>query len=142
MQGLVLSADATPEAGSAPSGLGGFQETNQLPLFSAITRYQAHVSRPDRIAELTHRAFTIAMAERGPVQVNIPRDHFFGEFDATIAPSHRVERGAGGAKSLDRAADLLAEAKFPVLLFGGGVIMGQGSKQARDLAEFLEVPVL
>ena len=132
----------TPEAGSATSGLGGFQETNQLPIFSDITRYQAHVSRPDRIAELTHRAFTIAMAERGPVQVNIPRDHFFGEFDATIAPAQRVERGAGGAKSLDRAADLLAEAKFPVLLFGGGVIMGQGSKEARDLAEFLEVPVV
>ena len=132
----------TPEAGSATAGLGGFQETNQLPIFSDITRYQAHVSRPDRIAELTHRAFTIAMAERGPVQVNIPRDHFFGEFDATIAPAQRVERGAGGAKSLDRAADLLAEAQFPVLLFGGGVIMGQGSKEARDLAEFLEVPVV
>jgi len=132
----------TPEAGSATAGLGGFQETNQLPIFSDITRYQAHVSRPDRIAELTHRAFTIAMAERGPVQVNIPRDHFFGEIDAAIAPAQRIERGAGGAKSLDEAADLLADAKFPVLLFGGGVVMGQGSKQARDLAEFLEAPVV
>ena len=35
-----------------------------MPIFSKITRFQAHVSRPDRIAELTHRAFTIAMAER------------------------------------------------------------------------------
>ena len=36
-------------------GLGGFQETEQLPIFSKITKYQAHVSRADRIAELTSR---------------------------------------------------------------------------------------
>jgi len=63
----------TPETGSTTMGLGGFQETNQMPIFSDITKLQLHVSRPDRIAELTHRAFTIAMAERGPVQLNILR---------------------------------------------------------------------
>ena len=132
----------TPEAGSATAGLGGFQETNQLPIFSEITRYQAHVSRPDRIAELTHRAFTIAMAERGPVQINIPRDHFYGELDARIDPAQRIERGAGGQESLDEAARLLAEARFPVLLIGGGVVMSDGGEPARALAEFLQAPVV
>src|SRR3954452_19781314 len=51
----------TPETGSATMGLGGFQETEQLPIFSKITKYQAHVSRPDRIAELTNRAFHMAL---------------------------------------------------------------------------------
>jgi sulfoacetaldehyde acetyltransferase len=132
----------TPEAGSGTAGLGGFQETNQLPIFSEITRYQAHVSRPDRIAELTHRAFTIAMAERGPVQINIPRDHFYGELDARIAPAQRIERAAGGRESLDEAARLLAEARFPVLLVGGGVVMSDGGESARALAEFLQAPVV
>jgi sulfoacetaldehyde acetyltransferase len=132
----------TPEAGSRTAGLGGFQETNQLPIFSEITRYQAQVSRPDRIAELTHRAFTIAMAERGPVQINIPRDHFYGELDARIAPAQRIERGAGGTQSLDEAARVLAEARFPVLLVGGGVVMSEGGEQARALAEFLQAPVV
>jgi sulfoacetaldehyde acetyltransferase len=132
----------TPEAGSGTAGLGGFQETNQIPIFSEITRYQAQVSRPDRIAELTHRAFTIAMAERGPVQINIPRDHFYGELDARIAPAQRIERGAGGQESLDEAARLLAEARFPVLLMGGGVVMSDGGEPARALAEFLQAPVV
>jgi sulfoacetaldehyde acetyltransferase len=132
----------TPEAGSATAGLGGFQETDQLPIFSKITRYQAQVTRPDRIAELTHRAFTIAMAERGPVQINIPRDHFYGELDARIAPPQRIERGAGGAHSLDEAARLLAEARFPVLLVGGGVVMSEGGLEARALAELLQLPVV
>ena len=40
----------TPETGSMTIGLGGFQETEQLPIFSKITKYQAHVNRPERIA--------------------------------------------------------------------------------------------
>lgn len=132
----------TPEAGSATAGLGGFQETNQLPIFSDITQYQAHVSRPDRIAELTHRAFTIAMAERGPVQINIPRDHFFGEIDVKIAAPQKIERGPGGGRSLDEAARALAGAEFPVILSGGGVIMAGGVEQTRALAEFLQAPVV
>src|SRR5271154_628754 len=87
----------TPETGSATMGLGGFQETEQLPIFSKITRYQAHVSRQDRIAELTGRCFDLALAERGPAQLNIPRDMFYGEFDAHIPKPIRIERAAGGA---------------------------------------------
>jgi len=132
----------TPETGSNTMGLGGFQETNQMPIFSGITRLQLHVSRPDRIAELTHRAFTIAMAERGPVQLNIPRDHFYGEFDAQIAAAQRVERGPGGAESLSRAAEILAAAEFPVILVGGGVIMSGAVDQARALAEYMQAPVV
>lgn len=132
----------TPETGSNTMGLGGFQETNQLPIFSDITKYQAHVSRPDRIAELTHRAFTIAMAERGPVQINVPRDQFYGEFEATIAPSQRIERGPGGAESLARAVEILASADFPVLLMGGGVIMADAGEPTRELAEYLGAPVV
>jgi sulfoacetaldehyde acetyltransferase len=132
----------TPETGSATMGLGGFQETNQLPVFSEITRYQAHVSRPDRIAELTHRAFTIAMAERGPVQINIPRDHFYGEIDASIAPAQKIARGPGDAESLEEAARVLAGAQFPVILVGGGVVMSGGGGEARALAEYLQAPVV
>src|ERR671934_1681307 len=61
----------TPETGSGTMGLGGFQETEQLPIFSKITKYQAHVARQDRIAELTGRAFDRAMLEMGPTQLNI-----------------------------------------------------------------------
>jgi sulfoacetaldehyde acetyltransferase len=132
----------TPEAGSNTIGLGGFQETDQLPIFSRITRYQAHVVRPDRIAELTHRAFTIALAERGPVQINVPRDHFYGEFDARIAPAQRIGHGPGDPASLERAAELLAAASHPVLLVGGGVVMGDANESARALAEYLQVPVV
>ena len=132
----------TPEAGSLTAGLGGFQETDQLPIFSKITKYQVHVNSPARIAELTHRAMTIALHERGPVQINVPRDYFYGEIDASIAPPQPLERSAGGADSLDKAATILNDAKFPVIIAGGGVVIADGVTPLTALAEHLSCPVV
>ena len=132
----------TPEAGSLTAGLGGFQETDQLPIFSKITKYQVHVNSPARIAELTHRAMTIALHERGPVQINVPRDYFYGEIDASIARPQPLERSAGGADSLDKAAAILIDAKFPVIIAGGGVVIADGVTPLTALAEHLSCPVV
>jgi len=132
----------TPEAGSMGTGLGGFQETDQLPIFSKITKYQAHVSHPERIAELTDRALTIALHERGPTQINIPRNNFYGDIDIEIPAVRSLERPAGGAESLEAAADLLARARFPVILAGGGSVMSGGQAETVRLAEFLSAPVV
>src|SRR5205085_12598461 len=109
----------TPETGSSGMGLGGFQETEQLPIFSKITKYQAHVYKHPRMAELTARSFDMAMRERGPAQLNIPRDNFYGEADYEIAQPRKVTGGPGSNESLDEAADLLAQAKVPVIVPGG-----------------------
>ncbi len=132
----------TPETGSGTIGLGGFQETEQLPIFSKITKYQAHVNGPGRMAELTGRCFDMAMAERGPTQLNIPRDHFYGDVDVDIPEPQIIERGAGGSSALDDAARILAEAEFPVILSGGGVIMDDAVDSCMELAEYLSAPVV
>jgi sulfoacetaldehyde acetyltransferase len=132
----------TPETGSATIGLGGFQETEQLPIFSKITKYQAHVSKHPRMAELTGRCFDVAMSERGPVQLNIPRDNFYGEADYDIPRPKKIARGPGSEESLDEAADLLSRAKFPVIVSGGGVIFSNGVKECIALAEQLDAPVV
>jgi sulfoacetaldehyde acetyltransferase len=132
----------TPETGSNTMGLGGFQETDQLPIFSKITKYQAHVSSPARMAELSGRCFDMAMSERGPTQLNIPRDHFYGEADYTIASPKKIARGPGADESLDEAVDLVAKAKFPVIVAGGGAIMADGVKDCVALAEYLNAPVV
>jgi len=131
----------TPETGSMTIGLGGFQETEQLPIFSKITKHQSHVMHPNRMAELTSRAFDRALLEMGPAQVNIPRDFFYGESETQIPAPIRIGRGAGDEQALDEAAKLLAQAKFPVILAGGGVIMSGGTKEAVELAELLHAPV-
>jgi sulfoacetaldehyde acetyltransferase len=131
----------TPETGSMTMGLGGFQETDQLPIFSRITKYQGHVNNPKRMAEIAARCFDRAMLELGPCQLNIPRDYFYGDIQATIAAPMRIGRGAGDAKALDEAAALLAGAKFPVIVAGGGVIVAGATPEAVALADLLHAPV-
>jgi sulfoacetaldehyde acetyltransferase len=82
------------------------------------------------------------MAEMGPTQLNIPRDYFYGEIECEIPQPRRIERGPGGEQSLDDAAELLAVAKFPVIVAGGGVVMADGVDACKALAERLGAPVV
>ena len=131
----------TPQTGSGGIGLGGFQEANQLPMFEEFTKYQGQIDNEGRMAEITARAFDRAISDMGPTQINIPRDRFYGDIDVEVPQPTRLDRGPGGAASLDAAADLLAEAEFPVLLSGGGVVMGDAMDECIALAERLGGPV-
>jgi sulfoacetaldehyde acetyltransferase len=132
----------TPETGTMTQGLGGFQEAAQLPMFQEFTKYQAHVSNNKRMAEFTARAFDRALLEMGPTQLNIPRDLFYGEITVEIPKPIRIERGAGGPEALSAAAELIANAKNPVMISGGGVIMGGAFADAIALAERIGCPVV
>jgi sulfoacetaldehyde acetyltransferase len=132
----------TPETGTMGIGLGGFQEANQLPMFEEFTKYQGHVNNPKRMAEYTARCFDRAHSELGPTQLNIPRDLFYGEINCEIPKPMRLDRGPGGAASLQAAAELIAAAKNPVLISGGGVVMGEAWAECIALAERLGCPVV
>ncbi len=132
----------TPETGTMGIGLGGFQEANQLPMFAEFTKYQAHVSNNKRMAEYTARCFDRAMSEHGPTQLNIPRDLFYGEIETEIPMPQRLEVGPGGDSALNEAIELLATAKFPVIIAGGGVVMGDAVEECKALAERLGAPVV
>ena len=131
----------TPETGTMGMGLGGFQEANQLPMFQEFTKYQGHVNNPNRMAEYTGRCFDRAMSEMGPTQLNIPRDYFYGEIDVEIPQPQRLDRGPGGEASLNAAAEMLAQAKNPVIVSGGGVVMSDAVEECKALAERLGAPV-
>lgn len=132
----------TPEAGTMNMGHGGFQECNQLPMFQEFTKYQGHVNNPRRIAEYTARCFDRAMSDIGPTQLNIPRDYFYGDIDVEIPQPQRLDRGPGGDASLDQAAELLAGARFPVIVSGGGVVMADAVEECQAIAELLGAPVV
>ncbi len=132
----------TPETGTMGMGLGGFQEANQLPMFEEFTKYQGHVNNPKRMAEFTARCFDRALSEMGPTQLNIPRDYFYGDIDVDIPQPMYLDRGPGGEQSLRQATELLASAKFPVIIAGGGVSNANAIEECRQLAEMLGAPVV
>ena len=56
-------------------------------------------------------------------------------------PIVRLERQAGGVDAIKKAADLLSNAKFPVILSGAGVVIGGAIEDCKKLAEKLDAPV-
>ncbi len=132
----------TPETGSMGIGTGGFQELDQMPWFEKCTKYQVRVNRPERMAELTRRCFYMAKLLCGPAQLNIPRDFFYGDIDCDIYPTANVNYGGGTVGQVRTAAELLARAKYPVILAGGGVSRADGHAEVKALAEYLTAPVV
>merc|ERR1719287_423989 len=138
-----LMSNSEAFVGTLTKGHGGFQECDQMPMFSTVTKAQYHVNHPARMAEFTGLALDTAQRTRGPVQLNIPRDYFYGEHEFAIPKPLDIgtARVAGNMTLLKQAADLLASAKKPVILAGGGVVMAGGVDATKALAELLGCPV-
>ncbi|MFI8493050.1 sulfoacetaldehyde acetyltransferase [Peribacillus butanolivorans] len=134
----------SPSAGTPTVGWDGFQECDQVSIFKAITKETVRVTHPGRVADCLRTAFRIAYAERGPVLFDIPRDYFYGEVEDQILQPHqyRVDsRGCGSSESLDRAAEILAEAEYPVIISGRGTVDSDGIEEIKNIAERLTAPV-
>jgi len=131
----------TPETGTTTQGLGGFQETRQLPYFEEITCHQETLSHPARMVEALSRCFQRARQHSAPVQFNVPRDMFCQIIDVEIPEPIIPGRQMGDQDTVEAAAAMLAQAKFPVIVAGAGVVLSDAIDECRQLAERLGAPV-
>ena len=131
----------TPQAANKTIGQGGFQEVEQMALFRDMVAYQEEVRDASRIAEVLNRVILKAVRLSAPAQINIPRDIWTQVIDIALPPMTQFERPAGGAHAIAEAAKLLSQAKFPVILSGGGVVIGNAIGACVALAERLDAPV-
>ena len=131
----------TPQAANKTIGQGGFQEVEQMALFRDMVAYQEEVRDPSRIAEVLNRVILKAKRLSAPVQINLPRDFWTQVIDINIPAIVEFEQPAGGAEAIAAAAKLLSEARFPVILSGAGVVIGDAIADCAALAEKLEAPV-
>ena len=131
----------TPQAGNMTMGQGGFQEVPQMDLFADMVAYQEEVLHPSRVAEVLNRVITQAKRASAPAQINVPRDFWTQEIEIELPVIVDFERPSGSQSSIARAAELLSEAKFPVILNGGGVVIGGAIQDSVELAEKLDAAV-
>ncbi|MEP3277948.1 MAG: sulfoacetaldehyde acetyltransferase, partial [Stappiaceae bacterium] len=131
----------SPQAANKTMGQGGFQEVKQMAMFEECVCYQEEVLDPSRIAEVLNRVIEQAWRGSAPAQINIPRDFWTQVIDIDLPPIVRLEPQPGGRESIVEAAKLLSEAKFPVILNGAGVVLGNAIEASKNLAEKLSAPV-
>jgi len=126
------------------------QECRQAEILKPAVKELIRVEQTSRIPELTRRAFAVATSGRpGPVLLDVPEDVCHGNHDftaedfaidpATLSiPARRVRPDRA---DIDRAARLIAGAKRPLLLVGGGIHLSQGYAALLALAEAQSIPV-
>ncbi len=131
----------TPQAANKTMGQGGFQEMEQMRMFSDCVCYQEEVRDPTRMAEVLNRVIMQAKRNSAPAQINVPRDYFTQVVDIELPAIVDFELPSGGADAVNQAADLLSNAKFPVILNGAGVVIGGAIPSSMALAERLDAPV-
>jgi len=131
----------TPQAANKTIGQGGFQEVEQMNLFKDMVCYQEEVRDPSRVAEVLNRVISKAIKGSAPAQLNIPRDFWTQVVDIDLPPIIKFERPTGGIEAIKEAANLLSNAKFPVILSGAGVILADAIEDCKNLAEKLSAPV-
>ncbi len=120
-----------------------FEEMDLVRFFEPITKWSVEIHETSRIPELLQRAVRTALSGRpGPVMVSLPLDVQTVETAATFQPSARSAPPAPQALAVQQAAGLLAEARQPVIIAGGGV-RGPGYDPGLiKLAERLQAPVV
>ena len=106
----------TPQAANKTIGQGGFQEVEQMALFKDMVCYQEEVRDPSRIAEVLNRVIEKSIRGSAPAQINIPRDYFCKVVDIDIPKVVRFGKSSPNNDDILKAADLLSNANFPVIL--------------------------
>ena len=121
------------------------QDIDQVTFHLPITKWAYSIPAASKIQEALRRAFRIALAEPlGPVHLDVSKDILLEKTEPEpIAPEayRPISLASCAAHELDRAAELIAKAKRPVLLAGGGVIRENALAALQHLAEATGIPV-
>ncbi|MGW4056770.1 glyoxylate carboligase [Amycolatopsis sp. NPDC004747] len=121
-----------------------FQAVDIVEIAKPVTKWAVQVKEAAQLPWIFREAFRIARSGRpGPVLVDLPIDVQKQdiEWDSSIDSPLPVTRVTPAPARVERALDLLLAAERPLILAGGGVVLGEASERLRSAAERLDVPV-
>jgi acetolactate synthase I/II/III large subunit len=134
--------------GRAPQfrwGQGSLQEIDHVPFVRPLVKLAATALQTAEIPALVDEAIHAAISPHsGPVFLDFPLDHVFGEAEGPAAAAAPAEpwRGPGAdGREIERVAAWLRDAERPVIMAGAGLYWGRGEQSLRALAEELRIPV-
>ncbi len=143
--------DSTPMVcitGQVPSQLLGsdaFQETDIVGISTPVTKWNHQITKASEIPEVIAKAFYIAKSGRpGPVLVDISKDAQFEEFDFQYKKCHGIRSYNPVPKTdestVKAAANLINNAKKPMIVWGQGVILGEAEEEFKAVIEKAGIP--
>jgi acetolactate synthase I/II/III large subunit len=155
----ILTGIATAQADSAPMvavtgqvpvnmiGRDAFQESDIIGMSNPCVKYAFQPRDPSEIPEVVKKGFYIAETGRpGPVLLDIPKDVQQNEGKMTFPEEFKI-RGYHpwtdpDISQIEKAINMLLSAEKPIILAGGGVIIGSAFAELQAIAELLMIPVV
>ncbi len=142
----------TGQVGTKAIGTDAFQEVDTVGMTRSITKHNELVTRAEDIPRAVREAFHIATTGRpGPVLIDIPKDivdpaNPNSELDwywpdSLDLPGYNP-RMEGDPALIKAAAELIGQARRPVLYAGGGILKARAAEALTALAELLDLPVV
>ena len=127
-------------------GRDAFQETDIIGITLPITKQSFLVQDAAELADVVREAFAVAQHGRpGPVLIDVPKDVQNQKVEWTspdVGAQHAAPLPTAGDAAVQRAADLIAAAKRPLMMVGHGVILASAYAEVRALAEKTGMPVI
>lgn len=121
-----------------------FQAVDIVEIAKPVTKWAVQIKEAAQAPWIFREAFRLARSGRpGPVLIDLPLDVQKQEieWDSTVDAPLPVPAVTPAPARVERAADMLLAARRPLILAGGGVVLGEASEQLRAVAERLGVPV-
>jgi len=135
----------TGQVASHLLGSDAFQETDIVGISTPVTKWNHQVTKASEIPEVLAKAFYIAKSGRpGPVLIDITKDAQFEEFDfkyekckgvRSYTPIPKTDKG-----SVEAAAELINNAKKPMIVWGQGIILGEAEEEFKAVIEKAGIP--
>ena len=135
----------TGQVSSHLLGSDAFQETDIIGISTPITKWNYQITKASEIPEIFAKAFYIAKSGRpGPVLIDITKDAQFEKINF----SYKKIEGIRSYKSVPKinhnniklAAELINNAKKPLIVWGQGVILGNAEKELIKFVEKSGIP--
>lgn len=133
--------------GQHPLGNLGKEIQQEVPssIFDSFVKWKGTMSKVEDIPGIMRRAFTaLRSGSPGPVVLEMPLDVLSSEAADSVLnyePLGPGRKPAADPRDIDKAAEILVNASFPILNVGGGVLSAEAWDEAKELAELLSMPV-
>ncbi|WP_375324584.1 biosynthetic-type acetolactate synthase large subunit [Flagellimonas sp. GZD32] len=126
-------------------GSDAFQETDIVGISTPVTKWNYQITRVEEIPEIMAKAFYIAKSGRpGPVLIDITKNAQFDELDFSYEKCTAVRSykpvPEPNTSAIEKAAELINNAKKPYVVFGQGVILGKAEEELKALVEKAGIP--
>jgi tartronate-semialdehyde synthase len=135
----------TGQAVTAQLGKGAFQCVDIAEIVKTVCKKSWCVTNANTIPSVFREAFETAVSGRpGPVLIDLPLDMQMAEieFDIDSYEPSKLKTPKPSAAVIEKAVKLLDEAKNPVIIMGGGVILAKAEKKLIEFAEYMDIPVI